>query len=298
MMIALLAAGVVYVVFLWWFSTGAILWLDRRPKVTYRWSLIAVTVIAAVAGCGLAASLRDATPFGAVIAFTCALAIWGWHELTFLTGLISGPQRTACPSDVPGWRRFILATSTLIYHEIALLLTALVIAAVSWQAPNQFACWTFLVLFFSRLSAKLNLFFGVPNFSDELFPDHLRYLSSYLRRSPASALFSGLYFGGRRPRRHVGRAGAGPWSEDVRGHRICIAVCPRDIGSHRARLHGSSFARCGALAMGSAGAKRGRDALVSSTTLHTPPDHATGCNLFRPRKTTTTETMGVKRHGL
>jgi putative photosynthetic complex assembly protein 2 len=189
MMSALLAAGVVYVVFLWWFSTGAILWLDRRPKVTYRWSLIAVTVIAAVAGCGLAASLRDATPFGAVIAFTCALAIWGWHELTFLTGLISGPQRTACPSDVPGWRRFILATSTLIYHEIALLLTALVIAAVSWQAPNQFACWTFLVLFFSRLSAKLNLFFGVPNFSDELFPDHLKYLSSYLRRSPASALF-------------------------------------------------------------------------------------------------------------
>jgi putative photosynthetic complex assembly protein 2 len=189
MMIALTAAGVVYVVFLWWFSTGAILWLDRRPKATYRWSLIAATVIAAAAGFGLVASLRDVTPFGAVMAFTCALAIWGWHELTFLTGLISGPRTIACPPEASGWRRFTLATSTLIYHEVALALTAFVIMATSWHAANQIGAWTFLVLFFSRLSAKLNLFFGVPNFTDEFFPEHLRYLSSYLRKSPASALF-------------------------------------------------------------------------------------------------------------
>ena len=189
MTIALTAVGVVYVVFLWWFSTGAILWLDRRPRATYRSSLIAATTVAAVAAWGLDASLRDVTPAGAVIAFTCALAIWGWHELTFLTGLISGPRTIACQPDATGWRRFVLATSTLIYHELALLLTALAIIAVSWQEPNQIASWTFLILFCSRLSAKLNLFLGVPNFTDEFFPDHLRYLSSYLRRSPASVLF-------------------------------------------------------------------------------------------------------------
>jgi putative photosynthetic complex assembly protein 2 len=189
MMIALIAAGIIYVVFLWWFSTGAIVWLDRRPKDTYRWSLVAVSAIAALAAYGLAWSLSDVTPFGAVIAFTCALGIWGWHELSFLTGLISGPRTIACPPDASGWRRFIMATSTLVYHEIALALTALAIIAASWHAPNQIASWTFLILFLSRLSAKLNLFFGVPNFTDEFFPDHLRYLSSYLRKSPASALF-------------------------------------------------------------------------------------------------------------
>ncbi len=189
MMFALIAAGVVYVVFLWWFSTGAILWLDRRPKATYRWSLIAATAIASVAACGLAGSLRDMTPLGAVIAFTCGLALWGWHELTFLTGLICGPRTIACPPDASGWRRFLLAASTLIYHEIALAITAVTIMVASWQAPNQVAAWTFMILFVSRLSAKLNLFFGVPNFTDELFPDHLRYLSSYLRKGPPRALF-------------------------------------------------------------------------------------------------------------
>ena len=44
-------------------------------------------------------------------------AIWGWHELSFLTGLISGPRTIACPPDASGWRRFIMATSTLVYHE-------------------------------------------------------------------------------------------------------------------------------------------------------------------------------------
>jgi putative photosynthetic complex assembly protein 2 len=189
MMIGLIAAGVLYVLFLWWFSTGAILWLDRRPVTTYGWSLIAATVIAGMAVYGLATSLKYASALGAVTAFTCALGIWGWHELTFLTGLICGPRRIACPPDASGWRRFTLATSTLIYHEVALAITALAIVVACWQAPNQIASWTFMILFFSRLSAKLNLFFGVPNFTDEFFPDHLGYLSSYLRKSPASALF-------------------------------------------------------------------------------------------------------------
>ena len=41
----------------------------------------------------------------------------------------------------------------------------------------------------ARLSTKLNLFLGVPNFAAEFFPDHLRHLTSYMRKGPASALF-------------------------------------------------------------------------------------------------------------
>jgi putative photosynthetic complex assembly protein 2 len=181
--------AVLYAVFIWWFSTGAILWLDRRPKTTYRLSLIAGSGLALAAVYGLAASMKDASPTGAVLAFTCAIGLWGWHELSFLTGLIAGPRTASCPPDAVGWRRFRLATSTLIYHEIALAVTAAAIVLITWGQPNQVGSGIFLVLFVSRLSAKLNLFLGVPNFSAEFFPDHLRYLTSYLRKRPMNALF-------------------------------------------------------------------------------------------------------------
>jgi putative photosynthetic complex assembly protein 2 len=123
------------------------------------------------------------------VAFTCALGLWGWHELSFLTGLVCGPRTTGCPPETSGWRRFRLAASTLIYHEVALALTAAALLVFTAGAPNRIGCWTFLILLVSRLSAKLNLFFGVPNFSDEFFPDHLAYLTSYLRKSATNGLF-------------------------------------------------------------------------------------------------------------
>jgi putative photosynthetic complex assembly protein 2 len=189
MIFAAIVAAVVYTGFLWWFSTGAILWLDRLPRATYRWSLLASSAIAIAAMFGLVSTLSDASPAGAVLAFTCALGLWGWHELSFLTGFISGPRCAPCPPNTTLWRRFKLATSTLIYHEIALAVTAAAILVISWKQPNQIGCWTFAVLFVSRISAKLNLFLGVPNFNAEFFPDHLRHLTSYLRKGPMTALF-------------------------------------------------------------------------------------------------------------
>jgi putative photosynthetic complex assembly protein 2 len=188
MMFAMIGSAVLFTVFLWWFSTGAILWLDRRPSRTYRWSLLGGSVVAIAAIFGLISSMSDASQMGAVLAFTCALGLWGWHELSFLTGLIAGPRRAPCPPNVTSWRRFALATSTLIYHEIALALTAAAILATTWNQPNQVGCWTFAILFAARLSAKLNLFLGVPNFNAEFFPDHMRHLTSYLRKGPMTAL--------------------------------------------------------------------------------------------------------------
>jgi putative photosynthetic complex assembly protein 2 len=181
--------AVLYAVFVWWFSTGAILWLDKRPRKTYRLSLALGSIVAGAAAWGLAASARDATPFGAVLSFTCAIGLWGWHELSFLTGMISGPRTAPCPPDASGWGRFKLATLTLIYHEVALAATAAVMVAVTWGQPNQVGSAIFLILLISRISSKLNLFLGVPNFSEEFFPDHLRYLTSYLRKRPINALF-------------------------------------------------------------------------------------------------------------
>lgn len=189
MTLAAIGAAILFTVVFWWIGTGAILWLDRLPRATYRWSLIGASAIAAASMYGLVANRANPSPTGAILGFTCALGVWSWHELCFLTGLITGPRTTRCPPEATGWRRFALATSTLIYHEIALLATALLILAISWHQTNQIGAWTFLILLVGRLSAKLNIFLGVPNFTDTFFPDHLLYLASYLRRSPTNALF-------------------------------------------------------------------------------------------------------------
>jgi putative photosynthetic complex assembly protein 2 len=189
MTLAAIGSAVLYTLFLWWFSTGAILWLDRRARATYRLSLTVASIVALAAVFGLVATMGRATPTGAMIAFTCAILIWGWHELSFLTGLITGPRTQACPPGVVGWRRFKLAAATLIHHEIALALTAAALVAATWGQPNPLGAFTFLILFACRISAKLNLFFGVPNFTDAFFPDHLRYLTSYLKAGPVSLLF-------------------------------------------------------------------------------------------------------------
>jgi putative photosynthetic complex assembly protein 2 len=188
MTFAAIGTALLYTLFLWWFSTGAILWLDRRPRSTHRLSLIGVSAVALLAVGALIASLGRATPTGAMMGFTAAVLIWGWHELSFLTGLITGPRTTICPPDAMGWRRFRFAASTLIHHEIALALTAVALGVVSWGQPNPVGALTFLILFACRLSAKLNLFLGVPNFTESFLPEHLRHLTTYMKKGPASAL--------------------------------------------------------------------------------------------------------------
>jgi putative photosynthetic complex assembly protein 2 len=66
---------------------------------------------------------------------------------------------------------------------------AALIVAITANGPNQFGTWTFIILWWMRLSAKLNVFFGVPNLTEELLPDHLKYLESYFRRRPMNLFF-------------------------------------------------------------------------------------------------------------
>jgi putative photosynthetic complex assembly protein 2 len=182
---------VAYALFVWWFSTGLILWLDGLPRRTFRWSLAAATILAVGALHGLAASSADASVGGAYLAFTCGLVVWGWHEMSFLMGLVTGPRRTALPAGSTGWRRFVHATETILHHELAILATALLILALTWGGANQVGTWTFLLLWGMRVSAKLNVFLGVPNLAEEFLPEHLGYLKSYLAKKPMNLLFPG-----------------------------------------------------------------------------------------------------------
>jgi putative photosynthetic complex assembly protein 2 len=76
----------------------------------------------------------------------------------------------------------------VIHHEVVLALTMLAVAGLTWAAPNQVGTQTFMVLWVMRLSAKLNVFLGVRNLTEQFVPEHLRYLRTYFRRAPMNPL--------------------------------------------------------------------------------------------------------------
>jgi len=125
------ALPVLFTLFLWWFSTGAILYLDGLPRRTFRWSLLGASAVLVVALYGLAASRADASTAGAFTAFTCAVLVWGWNEMAFLMGYLTGARKSPCPSGCRGWRHFGHAIETILHHELAILASAAVVAAIT-----------------------------------------------------------------------------------------------------------------------------------------------------------------------
>jgi putative photosynthetic complex assembly protein 2 len=178
----------VFTVLLWWLSTGLFILLCTRSPKTFPYSLAAGSLVVAVALYGLRQSAQMTSESGAYIAFLSAIGVWGWIEMSFLMGYVTGPRTSPCPTDATGWRRFRLALDALIYHELAILTAALAIVALTWDAPNQTGTYAFLILFAMRVSAKLNIFLGVPNLSDEYLPARLTYLRSYFRKRRFNAL--------------------------------------------------------------------------------------------------------------
>jgi putative photosynthetic complex assembly protein 2 len=181
--------AVIFALLLWWFSTGAVLYVVGLPRRTFGWSMIASSVVLAFAIAGVVATSDDLTVAGAYCAFTCGLLVWAWHEMSFLTGFVTGPRPDSCPPGVTGWQRFAYAAQTLLYHELAILVTAVLLVALTWSGPNQIGVWTFLLLWVMRLSAKLNIFLGVPNLTEEFLPENLGFLTSYFVKRPMNLLF-------------------------------------------------------------------------------------------------------------
>lgn len=188
--------AVVFAVFIWWFSTGLVLLLDNLPRTTFRWSLLLSSLLGVAALWGIATTATQTSVAGAYCAFTCALLVWGWHELTFLTGVVTGPRRVALPAGAEGWPRLRAAVAAILWHELAIIGVGVVIIAITWGQPNQVATLTFVLLWVMRVSAKLNLFFGVRNLSEEFLPPHLAYMGSYFRRRPMNMLLPWSVMGG------------------------------------------------------------------------------------------------------
>jgi len=164
-----LALAALFAVFIWWFSTGIVLLLDRLPHGALRWGHWLSSLLALTAFVALTHTARELTVANAYCAFTSALLVWGWHELSFLSGWVTGPRKTALAPGTTGWPRFVESVRAILWHELAILAVGVAIVVVTWGQPNQVGTMTFLVLWVMRTSAKLNLFFGVRNLSDESF---------------------------------------------------------------------------------------------------------------------------------
>lgn len=184
----LYAGPALYALFLWWFSTGVIIWLDLRPR-TFRWAMGIGTVLFAATLWQLARSSTDTSTAGAYMAFTCAVLAWGWQEMSFFMGYVTGPRRAGPPEGASEWQRFVCGVQACLHHELAIIATAAIIVGTTWGQPNQTGTWTFLLLWAMRQSAKLNFFLGVLNLGEQFIPPQLDYLRGYLRRRPINLLF-------------------------------------------------------------------------------------------------------------
>ncbi len=173
----------------WWLSTVVIIYRAGLPRQSFVATLAGTSLVALLGIYAILESRHQLTPGSAYLAFFGALAIWGWHEVSYLFGFVSGPRPEACPPGTSGWKRFVLGVKTCVYHELAVVSTVAVIAAVTWNSPNKIGLLTFVILWLMRWSAKLNIFLGVRNLHEEFWPDHLKYLESFVGRRTSNELF-------------------------------------------------------------------------------------------------------------
>ena len=109
--------------------------------------------------------------------------------MAFLTGWLTGPRRVVLGTGLNLRQRFVQSAQVLLHHELALLFNFGLLVAMQQGYPNHMALCTFALLWCMRLSAKLNLFFGVPFVGEQYLPVHLRYIGSYFKQAPITWCF-------------------------------------------------------------------------------------------------------------
>ena len=67
---------ILFTLFIWWFSTGVILYLGRLPQKAFKWIMLAFTLLLAFALVGLSISASRTSVASAYCAFTCAVLVW------------------------------------------------------------------------------------------------------------------------------------------------------------------------------------------------------------------------------
>ena len=175
----------------WWLSTGLVLAMVHRAE-RGGWRPVTVLGLTTLAGAaGLALMLEggaDPTPLGSYTGFLGALLVWAWHEVAFLTGVLTG-RRGDCPPGLTGLARFIAAWRAVRDHELAILATGIVLWLLLAEAPNRFGLAAFGLLWGMRISAKLLIFLGAPHAVSDLMPRGISHLKSYFNTGRLTPVF-------------------------------------------------------------------------------------------------------------
>lgn len=182
-------APIFFALFVWWFSTGAIIYLDGLPMRTFKWSMLGATIVCGLSFYGLWVSGTDSSVQGAYIAFASALGVWAWHEISFYMGWVTGPRKHACEEGCSGIAHLGHALQVSLWHELAILVSFAFVAALTWGGANEIGLYTFLILWWMHESARLNVVLGVRNVNAQFLPEHLAYLKSFLNQKPMNLLF-------------------------------------------------------------------------------------------------------------
>lgn len=180
--------AIVIAIAIWWASTGVVMLAARRYAGNRRGLTIGASAVALAGLAALYLGARSPTIAGAYLGFVGAIALWAWHELTFLTGALTGPRKTACPAGLAGAARFRAAFMTIRDHELAILASAGLVTVLTLGGENWTGLFVFMLLWAMRISAKLNIFFGAPHAVSALIPGHLAYLTSYFRTDRISPM--------------------------------------------------------------------------------------------------------------
>lgn len=182
----------------WWAGTLTVLVLSRIGGTGRRLALRGGWVLAGLLVPIVILLHPQDSPAAAYLGFAVGLALWGWQELLFLQGVATGSRKEPSRRGRRGLGRVREAVEAVSHHEAGLFATLLILAVVSIGAALPVALWTFGALWVLRLSAKLNLFYGVPHPNGHLFPPRIRHLASFLgqpRRSIPLLVCIGGWFG-------------------------------------------------------------------------------------------------------
>lgn len=184
---------IIVVIAMWWFSTGAVLWLATRSGGHPNLRMLFMTLLGMGGIIGVSVSSFGPpelqNPTMAYVGFLSALAVWAMVEFTFLTGMLTGPRSSPCPDDVSETERFRLAFNTVSHHEYALFGALVSIGLISLPGGHLTAFATFALLWLMRLSAKLTLFSGAPQFSLDMMPRKIAHMQSYFRSDRIGLFF-------------------------------------------------------------------------------------------------------------
>ena len=187
--------SIFFVLFLWWFLTGAILYTAKRLDLgdsKTRFTVVIVTLPLFFCAWYFYFHCLDGMSYSDIFcSFIASLFIWGWVEFTFLTGVVAGIpllEKREIARD-PERERFINGFRSIALNECFLISCLFLMAVLSVDKENNFGLTTFLILYVARVSAKLNLFFGVPYINLHFLTAPLKHIATFCRVAPVGFFF-------------------------------------------------------------------------------------------------------------